>query len=55
MYQRYLRGEPSMGVHLHTRTEKIGVFLHVLGAKGAENVFFFAALRATQKIFEHFL
>ena len=30
------------GVHLHTRGEKIGVFLHVFGAEGAENVFFVA-------------
>ena len=41
------------GLFLHTRAEKIGVFLHVFGAEGAENVFF-AAPKAPQKIFEHF-
>ena len=32
-------GDPSRGVHLHTRGEKIGVFLHVFGAKDAAKTF----------------
>ena len=41
------------GFHLHTRGEKIGVFLHVFGVEGAENVFF-AAPKAPRKFFVHF-
>ena len=48
MYQRYFWGEVIPlrgGVHLHTRGEKFGVFLHVFAS---------SAPKAPRKIFEHF-
>ena len=39
-YQSILGGgDPSTGVHLQTRGEKVGVFLHVFGAEGAAKKF----------------